>query len=205
MRNTTLTRFNVLLSYEISLKYCNKPTSLEVQIRRIFLSQYLARNLLVSLDFYFKCCEGHVVRRVGGDHAKCCGVHTYDSRFFFCYQRLIYPLCRKLTYNPRTQKCCTGVVNPRTGGDHSSCCYTKSYDGRVNFCYEKKVYGKCQSKSYNPHSYICCENKIRPHVGGKDTKCCKDKSYDSGRLVTTLRELSNRSLYNCLKLFKPIK
>lgn len=143
-------------------------------------------NLLVSLDFYFKCCEGHVVRRVGGSHAKCCGAHTYDSRFFFCYQRLIYPLCRKLTYNPTTQQCCAGVVNRRIGGDHSSCCYTKSYDGRVNFCYEKKVYGRCQSKSYNPHSYICCENKIRPHFGGLDTKCCKDKSYDSRRSVTTL-------------------
>ena len=123
------------------------------------------------------------MRRVGGSHAKCCGAHTYDSRFFFCYQRLIYPLCRKLTYNPTTQQCCAGVVNRRIGGEHSSCCYTKSYDGRVNFCYEKKVYGRCQSKSYNPYSYICCENKIRPHFGGLDTKCCKDRSYDSRRFV----------------------
>ena len=137
--------------------------------------------LFLFLDFYFKCCGGHVVRRIGGSHAQCCGLQTYDSRFFFCYNRLIYAFCGKSKYNPTTHQCCAGKINLRVGGHYSTCCSTKSYDSGKYFCHDKKVYGKCQKSPYNPSSFICCQDKIRPRDGGQLSKCCKDRSYDGGK------------------------
>ena len=136
-------------------------------------------SIRFSSDFFFLCCNGHVVRRVGGSFAKCCGVKTYDSRYFFCGKdNRIIALCGKLSYDPDKQICCGGKLSTKTADNYSKCCGLKNYDSRTHFCYHGYIHKKCDGGHYDPKTYICCADKIRPRVGGENTECCKDRSYD---------------------------
>ena len=116
----------------------------------------------------------------GVNQGQCCGIKSYDSRYFFCHANKIYKKCGGSVYNIQSSFCCNNLVASRGSyGSNAGCCYNRTYDSRSEFCFSSKVHKKCGLLPYNPVKNLCCSKSVVPKIGGSYAACCVARSYDS--------------------------
>ncbi|XP_066929298.1 uncharacterized protein [Clytia hemisphaerica] len=127
------------------------------------------------------CCAKKVVKKIAGEHTKCCITNPYDERRDACCNKKIIPkipgrseCCHGRMIDPRKEFCCDFKIQKRKFGKSTGCCRL----------------GLWKYTMYNTDSHICCARELRPRFtkyarrhereeAKKRISCCNQAAYDT--------------------------